>query len=84
MDDARPHQTCVLAHTLVRILEERLEAAGLPISASDALTDLGRIQQQVPLHEGRIRITTIATPDEQQRAILVALGARLPPQHHVT
>ena len=76
-------QTCVLAYTLACMLEDRLEAAGLPMSATDALTELGRIQQ-VPLHEGRISITTTTTATERQRAILQAIGAPEPPQHHVT
>ena len=75
--------TCVLAYTLARILEDRLEAAGLPMNASDALAELGRIHQ-VPLHEGRISITKTTTPNERQRAILHAIGAPIPPQHHVT
>ena len=76
-------QTCVLAYTLARILEDRLEAAGLDPNAKDALAELARIQQ-VPLHEGRITITKTTTPNEQQRAILAAIGAPPPPQHHVT
>jgi len=76
-------QTCVLAYTLARLLEDRLEAAGLDANAKDALAKLGRIQQ-VPLHEGRITLTKTTTPNERQKAILTAIGAPLPPQHHVT
>ena len=53
------------------------------MNASDALAELGRIQQ-VPLHQGRVTITTTTTPTERQRAILNAIGAPPPPQHHVT
>ena len=76
-------QTCVLAYTLARILEDRLEAAGLPMNATDALAELGRIQR-VRLHESRFTTTTTTTPNERQRAILQAIGAPIPPQHPVT
>lgn len=75
-------QTCVLAYPLTRLLEDRLEAAGLHANAQDALTELARIQQ-VPRHEGHVTIAKTTTPNEQQKAILAAIGAP-PPQHHVT
>lgn len=76
-------QTCVLAYTLARVLEDRLEAAGIDLDAKQALAELARIQQ-VPLHEGHVTITKTTTPNEQQKAILTAIGAPPPPQHNVT
>ena len=72
-------QAFVLAYALVRFIEDRLDDAGLDVSAKDALQDLGRIQR-APLYRACISVTKTSTPTKQQR-LLAALGAPLPERH---
>ena len=68
---------CVLAYTLVRILEDRLDAAGLDLNANAALERLDSIQRAtITLGEHRLERTT--TPDDDQAMILKALKTELP------
>jgi len=73
-------QSCVLAYLLTRIIDDRLEQAGLDIGAQAALTELARIQR-VPVQHAGLTITKTTTPNTQQRQILTAIGAKVPAQH---
>ena len=74
-------QACVLAYTLVRIMEDRLDAAGLDLNAHDALDRLDTIQRAT-ITLGEQRIERTSTPDDDQAAILHALKA--PPPEAIT
>jgi hypothetical protein len=67
-------QACVLAFALVRIIEDRLDAAELDLNAKDALQALDSIQQ-VTIDLGGTRIDRTSTPNPEQAAILTALKA---------
>jgi hypothetical protein len=73
-------QACVLAFALVRVIEDRLDAAGIDLNAKDALEDLARIQR-APLAHAGVTVTKTSTPTEQQRRLLTALGASNPDRH---
>ena len=73
-------QACVLAYGLVRVIEDRLDAAGLDMNGKDALQDLARMQR-APLHRAGVTVTKTSTPTEQQQRLLAAIGAPLPERH---
>lgn len=73
-------QTCVLAYLLTRIIDDRLEQAGLDLGTHAALTELARIQR-IPLQHAELTITKTTTPNAKQRQILTAIGAKAPTQH---
>ena len=73
-------QTCVLAYLLTCILQDRLDNAHLRLGVNDALDQLARIQR-VPIEAGDHQLVKTTRPNEQQRAILDAIGAPIPPQH---
>lgn len=73
-------QACVLAYALVRIIEDRLDRAGLDANAKNALHDLGRIQR-APLYRAGITVTKTTTPNEHQKTLLRAIGAPIPERH---
>jgi len=73
-------QACVLAYALVRLIEDRLDAAGLDLNAREALQDLARIQR-APLHRAGITVTKTSTASEQQQRLLAAIGAAIPERH---
>ncbi len=68
---------CVLAYTLVRILEDRLDAAGIDLNAHAALDRLDSIQRAT-ITLGEHRLERTSTPDDEQAMILKALKAPLP------
>lgn len=70
---------CVLAHLLERLLENKLHATGMEITASRALRQLARLQL-IPAAIGQKHwlVRTDVTP--QAAAILAALRYRLPPK----
>ena len=67
----------VLAYTLVRMLEDRLDAAGLDLNANAALERLDSIQRAT-ITFGEHAIERTSTPDDEQAMILKALKAPLP------
>jgi len=69
--------TCILAYALLRILEDRLDAAGLDMNAKQALEALNNIQR-APLDIGQHHLELTTTPNDQQRAILNALHTPIP------
>ena len=71
-------QACVLAYGLVRVIEDRLDAAGLDASAKDALHALESIQH-VTIDLGSTRIDRTSTPNAEQASILAALKADASP-----
>jgi transposase len=73
-------QACVLAYGLVRVIEDRLDAAGIDLNAKEALQDLARIQR-APLARAGVTVTKTSTPTEGQRQLLAAIGAPLPERH---
>jgi len=73
-------QSCVLAYLLTRIIDDRLEKAGLEVNAQAALTELSRIHR-VPIQHAGLTITKTTTPDPKQQQILTAIGTLLPAQH---
>lgn len=73
-------QTCVLAYLLTCILHDRLDHAHLDLGVNDALDQLARIQR-VPVEAGDHQLVKTTRPNDQQRAILHAIGAPIPPQH---
>jgi transposase len=73
-------QACVLAYGLVRIIDDRLDAAGLDLNAKEALQDLARIQR-APLYRAGITVTKTSTPSEQHQRLLAAIGAPIPERH---
>jgi transposase len=73
-------QACVLAYALVRVIEDRLDAANVELNAKDALQDLARIQR-APLTRAGVTVTKTSTPTEQHRQLLAALGAPIPERH---
>jgi transposase len=73
-------QACVLAYALVRVIEDRLDAAGIDMNAKEALQDLGRIQR-APLARAGITVTKTSTPTEQHQRLLSAIGVRIPERH---
>lgn len=73
-------QSCVLAYLLTRIIDDRLEQAGLDIGVHAALTELSRIQR-IPLQHAGLTITKTTTPSTEQKQILNAIGAGVPAQH---
>jgi transposase len=73
-------QACVLAYALVRVIEDRLDAAGIDASAKEALQDLSRIQR-APLARAGITVTKTSTPNEQHQRLLAAIGAPIPDRH---
>jgi hypothetical protein len=70
----------VLAYALVRVIEDRLDAAGIDASAKEALQDLSRIQR-APLARAGITVTKTSTPNEQHQRLLTAIGAPIPDRH---
>ena len=75
-------QSCVLAYLLTRIIDDRLERAGLDITVPAALSELARIHR-IPLQHAGLTITKTTTPSTEQRQILAAIGAEVPTQHVV-
>jgi hypothetical protein len=67
-------QACVLAYTLVRIIEDRLDAAGLDLNAKEALHQLDSIHH-VTIHLGSSHLERTSTPTREQATILRALKA---------
>ena len=73
-------QSCVLAYLLTCILQDRLDHANLGLNVNDALDQLARIQR-IPTHVEGHQLVKTTRPNDQQTAILHAIGAPLPPQH---
>jgi hypothetical protein len=71
----------VLAYVLVRIIEDRLDAAGLDCDAKEALQDLARIQR-APLYRAGITVTKTSAASEQHHRLLAASGAAIPERQH--
>lgn len=69
--------SCVLAFVLVRLLEERLAAAGVAVPAREALARLASIER-VPVRLGKRSVSRVRRPSKEQRALLKAVGVRLP------
>jgi hypothetical protein len=65
---------CVLAYGLLRVIEDRLDAAGLDLNARDALQALESIQH-VTINLGGSSLERTSTPTPEQAAILRALKA---------
>jgi hypothetical protein len=74
-------QACVLAYALVRIIEDRLDDAGLDLNAKDALHTLDSIQH-VTIALGSTNIDRTSTPSAEQATILTALKAEATPNLH--
>jgi len=70
----------VHAYALVRVIDDRLDAAGIDLNAKDALQDLARIQR-APLARAGVTVTKTSTTTEQQQRLLAALGAPQPERH---
>jgi hypothetical protein len=70
----------VLASALVRIIENRLDAANLDGNADDALRELARIQR-APLYRAGITVTKTSTPSAYQDPLLTAIGASISDRH---
>ena len=73
-------QACVLAYGLVRVIEDRLDAADIDMNAKEALQDLARIQR-APLYRAGITVTKTSAPTEQHQRLLTAIGAPAPERH---
>jgi len=73
-------QACVLAYALVRIIEDRLDAANTDLNAKEALQDLARIQC-APLNRAGITVTKTGAASEQHERLLTAIGAPIPERH---
>jgi len=73
-------QACVLAYGLVRVIEDRLDAADIDMNAKEALQDLARIQR-APLYRAGITVTKTSAPTEQHQRLLAAIGAPIPDRH---
>jgi transposase len=71
-------QACVLAYGLVRVIEDRLDAAELDLNAKDALHALESIQH-VTIDLGNTSIDRTSTPSAEQASILAALKAEAAP-----
>ncbi|GAB4240528.1 MAG: hypothetical protein Kow00109_15710 [Acidobacteriota bacterium] len=76
---------CMLALELQLVLEQRLRAVfgttaegAHTVTLSEALTALGWLCLEYYQVDGRIALTHLPQPDEQQQKILEALGVRLP------
>jgi hypothetical protein len=69
-------QACVLAYALVRIIEDRLDAAELDLNAKEALQRLENIHH-LTIHLGSTHLDRTSTPTPEQDAILRALKAEL-------
>jgi len=54
-------QACMLAYGLVRVIEDRFDAAGLDVNAKDTLRDLARIQRS-PLARAGVTVTKTSSP----------------------
>ena len=67
-------QACVLAYALVRLIEDRLDAAGLGLNAKEALQQLDNIHH-VTIHLGGTHLERTSTPTPEQSTILRALKA---------
>jgi hypothetical protein len=72
-------QACVLAYALVRIIEDRLDSAGLDLNAKEALQQLDSIHQ-VTIHLGGTHLERTSTPTPEQAALLRALKAEPAPK----
>ena len=73
-------QACVLAYALMRLIEDRLDAASIDLNAKNALQDLARIQR-APLARAGVTVTKTSTPNEQHQRLLNAIGAPAPGEH---
>ena len=71
-------QACVLAYGLVRVIEDRLDAAEIDLNAKDALRALESIQH-VTIDLGSTSIDRISTPSAEQASVLAALKAEATP-----
>jgi len=71
-------QACVLAYGLVRVIEDRLDAAGLDLNAKDDLHALESIQH-VTIDLGTTSIDRTSTPNPEQASILAALKTEATP-----
>jgi hypothetical protein len=67
-------QACVLAYALVRVIEDRLDAAGIDLNAKEALQQLDSIHH-VTIHLGSTHVERTSTPTPEQAALLRALKA---------
>ena len=68
---------CVLAYLLEKVLERKLAAAGLDLSADTALAKLRRLRAAT-VRLGSKEFVLPTEADEEQEAILRACGAQLP------
>lgn len=66
---------CVMAYLLAAIIEQRLQRAGLDLSAADALRILGRIHA-VEFRTPQFRATQLTATTPEASAILASLGLR--------
>lgn len=64
----------VLAYALVRLIEDRLDAANVDLNANEALQQLDSIHD-VTIHLGSTHVERTSTPTPEQAAILRALKA---------
>ena len=70
-------RVCVLTYRLVRIIEDRLDAAGIDVSATEALQDLARIQHAALYSAGVTEAMTSAL-NEHHKRILATIDAPIP------
>jgi len=66
-----PSEAGVLANAFVRVIEDRLDTAGLDLNAKDALHALEAIQR-VTIDLGTASIDRTSTPSAEQAGILAA------------
>lgn len=71
---------CVPAHGMVRVIEDRFDAAGLDLNAQDALQDLAHLRR-APLARAGVTLTKTSYPIERQQRLLAAIGAPIPERH---
>lgn len=69
---------CVLAYTMLRLVEILLEKAGIPLSGEAAIDELAGVTRQ-EMQAGPLRFWVRSECTETQEAILQALRAPLPP-----
>lgn len=70
--------TCVVAMTYLRILEKRLDNAGVSRTAGDVMTDMRRLHSVLSLRAGtRKPERRLETPSKTQAEVLMALGYQI-------
>ena len=74
-------QACVLAYALVRLIEDRLDTAGLDHNAKEALQQLDNIHH-LTIHLGGTHLERTSTPTPEQATILRALKAETTTKPH--